>query len=243
MGRLRGELVTRDIFVTADKPLVSFVLPSYNCLEWIGESLVSLLGQSEKNIEIIVVDDGSTDGTKEFLAEWPKDERVRVITNEKNLGAGPSRHLGAELAKADIICICDSDDVYDSDRAKVTLEWFEKNPDSELVTFPYVSIGYNNELIETFPGESFDHDLFKEKGKVTYFCNPSTAMKKKSYFETEGYKKETDKQTDDFAMVSNWVKSGKKIDFCPSEYVTMHRNRPESMMSGMRGFDPAWVSK
>ncbi len=80
-------------------PLISFVLPSYNRLEWIAEAVSSVLAQSEQDIELIVVDDGSTDGTWEFLTEWlGGNPKVKLHRNEVNLGAGPSRHKGAELA-------------------------------------------------------------------------------------------------------------------------------------------------
>lgn len=205
---------------------------------------MSILSQTEKDIELIIVDDGSTDGTWEFLDNWLKDEpRVVLTRNPQNRGAGPSRHLGAEMAMSDIICICDSDDINELTRAEKTLEWFEKNPDSELVTFPYVSIGYNNEFLEKYDGQEFDHDLYKSTGQVTYYCNPSTAMKKKAYFETEGYLKEDDKQTDDAQFVKNWVKAGKKIDFCPNEHLVGHRVLPDSMMVKFRGFRPEWAEK
>lgn len=77
-------------------PLISFVLPSYNRIEWIGEAVSSVLSQSEQDIELIIIDDGSTDGTWEMLNEWLKDNpKVRLYRNEVNLGAGPSRHKGA----------------------------------------------------------------------------------------------------------------------------------------------------
>lgn len=227
-----------------DKPLISFCLPTYNRLAWIGEAVMSILSQSDKNIEIIIIDDGSTDGTWEFLTGWLNNNpRVFLLKNEKNIGAGPSRHKACEVAKADIVAVCDSDDINFVERAEKTLDWFKNNPESELVTFPYISIGYNNENLEDFPGEKFDHEEYKLSGKINYYCNPSTAFKKKSYFETEGYKKENDTETDDCQFVRNWIKSGKKIDFAPGFAVIGHRVLPDSMMVKFRGFKPEWAEK
>lgn len=225
------------------KPLISFVLPTHNRIEWVAEAITSILGQTERNIELVIVDDGSTDGTKEMLEEWPKDERVKVYRNEKSIGGGPSRHLGAEKATGEIICIMDDDDICVDERAKKTLAWFQENPNSELVNFPYVSIGYNNDIMESYDGSNFDHEDFKKTGNVSYYCNPSAAMKKQAYFETDGYKKETDKVTDDRQFIENWVKSGKKVDFCPGDPVLLHRVLPDSMCVKFRGFDPSWVEK
>lgn len=227
-----------------NKPKVSFVLPTYNRIEWIAEAIQSCLSQTEKNIEVIVVDDGSTDGTWEFLNDWLKSvPNVKLYRNEENLGAGPSRHKGAELASGDIILVCDSDDVNVDIRAANALKWFEEHPESELVNFPYVSVGYNNEFLESYDGEKFNEDLYKKVGQVNYYCNPSVAMKKQSYFETEGYKKETEKMTDDRQFVDNWIKAGKKIDFCPGDALILHRVLPDSMCVKFRGFDPKWAVK
>lgn len=227
----------------SEKPLISFCLPTYNRLEWIAEAVSSVLSQTYENIELIIVDDGSTDGTWEFLNEWlGENSKVRLYRNEVNMGAGPSRHKAAELALGEIICICDSDDVNTVDRAEETVKWFEENPKSELVNFSYVSVGYNNEVLEQFEGSEFDHDLYEKEKHVNYYCNPSVGVKKSSYFETEGYKKETETETDDSQFVRNWIKAGKKIDFS-SKTLLCHRVLPDSMMVGLRGFDPKWVEK
>lgn len=226
------------------KPLISFVMPVFNRLEWLGEAVSSVLSQTEQNIELIIVDDCSDDGSWEFMNDWLKDEkRVKLFRNEKNLGAGPSRHKGAELAQADILCICDSDDVNVDERAKKTLEWFEKNPESELVTFPYVSVSYTNEILQNFDGEKFDYETYEKTGYINYYCNPSAAVKKKAYFETKGYEKENDKETDDRQFVRNWLKAGKKIDFCFGDALILHRVLPDSMCVKFRGFNPDWVQK
>jgi glycosyltransferase involved in cell wall biosynthesis len=223
-------------------PLISFVLPTHNRLEFVGECIQSLLEQTEPNIEIIVVNDNSTDGTKEFLDEWAvKDPRVKLFHNEQNMGAGRSRNIGTAMASADIVAVCDDDDVYPEDRAEVTLRWFREHPQSELVNFPYMRIGYFAEHLEPFYGSEFDEKAFKEKGTVSYFCNPSVAFKKSSALEMGGYPSETKQMTDDIQFVKNWIDAGKKIDFDNRAMACLHRVLPTSMMAKQRGFRPEWV--
>ena len=219
-------------------------MPTRNRLEWIGESIQSVLSQTVEDIELVIVNDASDDGTKEFLDDWAaKFPRVKIIHNETRQGGGKSRNIGMKAASAPIIAVCDDDDLNANERAELILKHFEQNPKSELVTFPYISIGYCNERLEEFEGQDFNHEAFLESGHISYFCNPSTAYKKESAEEVGGYEAETETQTDDVQFVAKWVKSGKRIDFQPGYFVNFHRILPNSMMVKQRGFDPKWVSK
>jgi glycosyltransferase involved in cell wall biosynthesis len=224
-------------------------MPVFNRVAWVGETLQSLLSQTIiKDIEIVIVDDCSTDGTREFLQEWtPQFKEITLILNEKNMGAGKSRNIGMEAAKAPIIAITDSDDIYTDDHAELILKHFEKNPDSELVNLPYQRIGYFNEALEDFPGEPFDHERFLKDGTINYFCNPATAVKKEAALAVGGYEPENtegqDKKTDDIQFLTKWVKAGKRVDFQPGFLTLGHRVLPDSMMAKLRGFQPEWAEK
>lgn len=223
-----------------ETPKISYVCPTYNRVEWLAECIQSLRAQSVKEIEIIIVDDGSTDGTSELLEWFLKiDDRIKVIKNETNVGAGESRTIGHKVAIAPLIGICDSDDVYPIERTEVILEWFKKNPDAELVNFPYVRVGYFNEIMEDFPGQEFDEKRFKEDGMVNYFCNPSVAVKRESVLAVP-YKKEEDGKTDDYGFVSDWINSGRKIAFAKGDPIVMHRVLPNSVMAKLRGWKKEW---
>lgn len=224
-------------------PLISYVVPTYNRVAWLPECLQSLLQQTVQDVEVIVVDDGSTDGTDEIL-EWfaKKDPRLRVIYNPKNIGAGLSRTVGHEVARAPIIGISDSDDVYPVERTEITLKWFKEHPESELVNFPYVRVGYFNEILESFEGQAFDEENFRKTGMVNYFCNPTVAVKTDSVLAIP-YRKEETGKTDDYAFVSDWVKAGRKIDFCKDEPLCMHRVLQDSIMAAFRGWQKEWVTK
>lgn len=228
-------------------PKLSFVLPTRNRLEWIGESLQSLLSQTIKDFEVVVVDDASDDGTKEFLDEWAsKFPQVKIIHNETPQGGGKSRNIGMEAASAPIIAVCDDDDIYPNERAELTLKWFEEHPESELVNYPNKQIGYFNETLEDFEGSLFNYDDY-QKGLDTYFCNPSCAFKKKSAQEVGGYEAENittgTRITDDLQFVDKWIKAGKKIDFDDRYFMCFHRVLPNSMMAKIRGWKPEWAQK
>lgn len=227
-----------------NKPLVSYVIPTKNRVAWLPECIQSLLSQDVREIEVIVVNDGSTDGTKDFLESWAKPlPRVKIIHNEESLGAGPSRNIGMGAAESEIIGVCDDDDCYPTHRTTLILDWFKANKKSELVNFPYVRIGYFNETLEKFEGKPFDHETFKKTGAVSYFCNPSVAYKKAPVMAMDGYPKEVEGMTDDYQFIKKWVDGGHKIDFDDKFFACLHRILPNSMMSKLRGFDPRWVSR
>ena len=97
------------------RPVVSVVLPVHNRADVVGEALASVLAQSYENLEVIVVDDGSTDGS---LAEVQRvaDARVRVVNNDGPRGAGSARNAGIRVAGARYLAFQDSDDWWHPDK-------------------------------------------------------------------------------------------------------------------------------
>ena len=94
-----------------DEKLVSVIIPAYNIEDYIGRCLDSVLSQTYKNLEILVVDDGSSDCTGEILDDYEKkDQRIRVIHKE-NGGVSSARNIGIEAATGDYIGFVDGDDL------------------------------------------------------------------------------------------------------------------------------------
>ena len=93
--------------------LISVIIPAYNVEGYLRESLDGVVGQTYTNLEILCVDDGSTDATPEILAEYAeKDERIRIIRQGNN-GVAKARNLGLERATGEYISFLDADDVFE----------------------------------------------------------------------------------------------------------------------------------
>ena len=90
-------------------PLVSIIVPVYNTAEYVEECIQSILTQSYKNIELILVDDGSTDGSKSICTKYLQNTNVRYIEQE-NQGPQASRKRGVETANGEWVMFVDSDD-------------------------------------------------------------------------------------------------------------------------------------
>lgn len=90
-------------------PLVSVIMPTYNAEPYIGEAIASVLAQTWTNWELIIVNDGSTDGTAEVIARF-NDPRIRVF-HKTNGGIGCARNTALDNARGGFVCLFDSDDV------------------------------------------------------------------------------------------------------------------------------------
>jgi glycosyltransferase involved in cell wall biosynthesis len=96
--------------MTLKSPLVSIILPTYNRVDLLKDSVDSVLKQTYKNFELIVIDDGSSDETLSFMASL-KDERIKLIS-QKNMGRSSARNNGLRVAEGNLITFIDSDDLY-----------------------------------------------------------------------------------------------------------------------------------
>ena len=121
-------------------PKISIILPTYSRRRILERTIASVFAQSEKNFELIVVDDCSTDDTAAYLTSLT-DERIRVLRPPKNLGTAGARNLGLDAAKADIFALLDDDDVYLEHRLSAPLELFAR--EAEVVATLSSSIKFD----------------------------------------------------------------------------------------------------
>lgn len=107
--------------------LVSIIMPSYNTAPYIGESIRSVLAQSYRDWELIIIDDCSGDGTEETVKPFLTDSRIRFLKNEKNSGAAVSRNRALREAKGKWIAFLDSDDLWMPDKLEKQIGFMEAN--------------------------------------------------------------------------------------------------------------------
>lgn len=121
-----GKRVDRTSYVPG---LISIIIPVYNIEKYLDKCMESVVGQSYSHIEIILVDDGSTDGSGELCDEWGKrDKRIRVY-HKKNGGASRARNLGLREAKGEFIGFVDGDDYIAEDMYSSLMNAMEEGVD------------------------------------------------------------------------------------------------------------------
>lgn len=102
---------------------ISFIIPSHNCAVWLPHAVLSLQQQTEKDIEIIVINDGSSDSTSDYL-KWLANNESRSVIHEwrESRGRCAARNKGISLASSDIIAVLDADDISYPERAERTIK-------------------------------------------------------------------------------------------------------------------------
>lgn len=114
--------------------LVSVALCTYMGSEYLQEQLVSILDQTYRNIEVVIVDDASTDHTGEIIRHLAeKDNRIKFYQNTERLGHNLNFSKACELCSGDLIAIADQDDIWEKEKLSVMVECFNKNPEILLV--------------------------------------------------------------------------------------------------------------
>lgn len=105
-----------------NKPLVSVIVPVYNVEKYVGECLDSILNQTYKNIEVLMVNDGSTDNSAKLCKEYEKKDKRFKLYSKKNGGLSDARNYGLDRMKGDYVCFADSDDIIHPDFIKILLD-------------------------------------------------------------------------------------------------------------------------
>lgn len=167
------------------KPLVSVVITTYNYAEYLPTAVESVLNQTYKNLEIIIVNDGSTDNTDGVILPYLKDKRIKYIKQE-NTGQASAKNCGIKNTSGDYIAFLDADDYWRSDKLEKQLNVFTNDNAVGVVYSGLKFINPNNEidnfiiLPQMYSGHILQ-ELF-----IDNFIGFSTAVVKKKCFNKVG---------------------------------------------------------
>ena len=143
---------------------VSVIIPVYNAGDFLRPALDSVIAQTLREIEIICVDDGSTDGSLDVLKEYQKaDERIRIVT-ETNAGPALARNNGIRRARGEYIAFLDADDFYEQEMLEKMYESAKKDDLDIVITDYDVYNGHKREFTKAAPAE---HEEIFNGGAVT----------------------------------------------------------------------------
>lgn len=147
-----------------DIPAVSVIIPVYNAAEFLKDGLNSLLKQTLREIEIICVDDGSTDGSLVILKEFEKaDARIRVI-HQENQGAGAARNNGMDVARGKYLAFLDADDFFEKNMLKAAYDRAEETG-QKYVCLMQTSMIIQRKYTKNAHGH-FGSSIFRKKSRL-----------------------------------------------------------------------------
>ena len=163
-------------------PLVSIIIPTYNRERMIGKTIQSVLNQTNQDFEIIVVDDGSEDATKEVVDSFHSDKIQYYY--QQNQGAQVARNYGLLKATGEYVCFLDSDDVWLPSFLEDMLIEF-KNEDTSCV---YCRLGYkkNGKIIPAENRQPLSGHIYKNALKQGYITQPSCLLVRRKCFDLVG---------------------------------------------------------
>jgi Glycosyltransferases involved in cell wall biogenesis len=156
---------------------ISVVMPAYNAEQYISEAIESILRQTFKDFEYIVIDDGSTDNTVAVLNSF-KDKRLKVIRNEKNLNQSKCRNIGIREAEGEYCAFMDADDVSFQDRLQKQFDFLEGNPEVGIVGGTMEIMSADNKIIGKRRYPLTDAQIRKRIFWFSPFCFPSIMVRK-----------------------------------------------------------------
>lgn len=191
------------------KPLVSIVMPNYNCARFIGEAIESILQQTFHDFEFIIVDDGSVDDSWKIICAYAQtDARIIAVQNEENLKICRTLSKGIQMAKGTYIARMDSDDV-------AHVDWLEKMVRfMEMKEHAHIGVcGANFYLIDQ-KGKKIGQKIFPETDRqcrdAFWFRNPfahNTVIIRKECFSTFGFYDQEFLYAEDLEL---WMRFGQK---------------------------------
>jgi len=167
-------------------PKVSVIMAAYNEENNISKAIESILNQSFKDFEFIIINDGSTDGTEEIVKKYQYNENRILLIAKENTGLADSLNLGIKNSRSDFIARIDADDIADEKRLEIQVNYLESNPEIALVGSWCYLINLSNNIKKECKPPTKDKDIRKYMQKDNPFIH-SSVMFSKYAIEKVGY--------------------------------------------------------
>lgn len=203
-------------------PKVTVFMPVYNTEKYLNESIKSILNQTYKNFELLIIDDGSTDNSLHIIKSF-KDNRIKVYENKVNKGLPYTRNLGLNLANGEYIAFMDSDDISELNRLEVQVKFLDENLEYNIIS----SNAYIGKK-DTNKKQTNNIRIFNLNLMVQNVIINSTAMVRVSFIKKYNIKYRIECfVAQDYSF---WVDCAKYTDMVTlSNYLLTYRIRPDNI--------------
>lgn len=219
------------------EPLISVIIPVYNSAKYISKCLNSVINQSFNNIEIICIDDASKDKSLSIINKYAsKDSRIRVFSNETNMGAGYSRNFALDNAKGKYIYFLDSDDWLEKDGLSKLANALKQFGNVDVVAFLHYSVNATTHIKHNFPDTPQELtnriiNIYDTPECIQYLGYGMTKLLRRQLLEQFDIKFNNDKCFEDVAHFLDLAPKAKSIVFINEKIFNYRISRQGSVIS------------
>ena len=212
---------------------VSVIIPTYNRAKKVCRAIGSVLDQTYRDFEVIVIDDASIDDTEERLREF--SGRIKVIKNHVNRGVSAARNRGINESVGRYIALLDSDDYWLKEKLKVQVEFFRQNPDAVICQAQEMWIRKGKRVNPAQKHLKPSGDIFVPSLKLC-LVSPSAVMFKKSLLDEVGMFDETFPVCEDYDL---WLRIAFKypVYLIDKDLLVKEGGAPDQLSASMNGMD------
>ena len=184
----------------SDHPLVSVIIPNYNYAEFVGSAVQSALTQTYRNVEVIVVDNYSTDNSLQILSEI-RDPRLRVLQFNNGGVIAAGRNFGVKNARGEVLAFLDSDDRWFPRKLELQLEHLAR-PEVKGVASDFVAVGdtlYHKHHVFFQPGTDYRDYTYSDIARLNSIMTSSIMVRTRDFHEAGGFDEGTA-----FRFIEDW---------------------------------------
>lgn len=192
---------------------ITVIIPCYNSEKSIKSTLLSILNQTLRVDEVVVIDDGSTDKTRDIVKSIQKNYKKNriVLFSQNNKGVSAARNKGVEISRGDWIAFCDSDDYWIPEKNQKVTKYIKNNPALDFIAHEY-GVGMNNTIQKVNNKQKYNEkkSLFPQLYQKCLFQTSSIFIKKSLFNKIGGFDEDL-KVAEDYDM---WLKVSDIANFC-----------------------------
>ncbi len=213
-------------------PVVSIIIPTYNRANWIAEAVESVLNQTFRDFELLVVDDGSTDETPEVLEPF---FHQLIYIAQPNRGVSAARNTGIKHARGDYLCFLDSDDLWKPRKLEIQLEEMTRHPEFRMSYTDEVWIRRGRWANPKKRHQKYSGWIFENLLPLC-IISPSSVLIARSVFEEVGLFDESLPAGEDYDL---WLRIGSRfpILFIPQKLIVKRGGHPGQLSQQFWGLD------
>lgn len=196
---------------------ISVIMPTYNAVSTIRESIESILAQTYPNFELIIIDDGSIDGTQEIVREF-NDSRIFYFY-QKNKGVAIARNAGLRRARGEFVTFLDADDTYLPKKLEYQINFLSSHPEYDIAycgMIHFSSVRPSKTMYHRGPFPS--GDIFPQL-ITRFFCQLNTVLIPKKIFEHVGYFDENFRDSEEWDLLIRIARAGYRFGYLEERLV------------------------